>query len=78
LSDALCGEIVADDKRNAVLTPKDSIQMDFADGSKQCDLLVRRKGIREGHGPPGGAEEVEYGYWELVGCSGACHPKAFR
>ena len=49
----------------AVMTPKESIKMNFADGSKHFVLMVRREGVAEGQGPLAGAEVVEYGWHDI-------------
>jgi len=51
---------------NAVMTPKEQIRLDFADGSKHFVLMVRREGKAQGNGPLDGAAVTEYGFHDLV------------
>jgi len=53
-------------KIEAVLTPKEQMRMDFADGSKRFVLLVRREGKAEGSGPLNGATVNEYGMHDIT------------
>ena len=50
----------------AVMTPKQQMQLDFKDGSKHFVLLVRREGKAEGGGPLAGASVVEFGMHDIV------------
>jgi hypothetical protein len=50
----------------AVLTPKEQIRLNFADGSKRFVLLVRREGKAEGSGPFNGATVNEYGMHDIT------------
>lgn len=50
----------------AVLSPKEQIRLDFADGSKHFVLMVRREGAAQGSGPFAGAQVTEYGWHDLV------------
>jgi hypothetical protein len=53
-------------KIEAVMTPKEKIQLDFADGSKHFVLMVRREGEAKGTGLLAGAKVVEYGMHDIV------------
>jgi hypothetical protein len=50
----------------AVMAPKQQMQLDFKDGSKHFVLLVRREGKAEGSGPLAGASVVEFGMHDIV------------
>lgn len=50
----------------AVMTPKQQMQLDFKDGSKHFVLLVRREGKAEGDGPLAGTSVVEFGMHDIV------------
>lgn len=50
----------------AVMTPKEKIQLDFADGSKHFVLMVRREGDAKGTGLLNGTKVVEYGVHDIV------------
>lgn len=50
----------------AVMTPKEQIRLDFADGSKHFVLMVKREGQATGTGPLSGADVVEYGMHDIV------------
>ncbi len=50
----------------AVMTPKQSIRLDFADGSKHFVLMVQREGRATGSGPLAGAQVTEYGMHDSV------------
>jgi len=50
----------------AVMTPKESMQLDFQDGSKHFFLMVRREGQATGDGPLKDAKVVEYGVHDIV------------
>jgi hypothetical protein len=55
----------------AVLTPKEQIRLDFAEGSKQFVLMSKREGKASGSGPLVGAAVTEYGLHDIVpGTSG--------
>jgi hypothetical protein len=61
-------------KFDAVVSQKEAIRLDFADGSKRFFLLVRREGKTEGQGPLAGAAVQEYGAHDVVpGVSGEPH-----
>ncbi|MFQ5466513.1 MAG: hypothetical protein ACE5DS_00090 [Kiloniellaceae bacterium] len=49
----------------AVMVPKESIKMNFQDGSKHFVLMVRREGKAEGQGALAGAEVTEYGWHDI-------------
>lgn len=49
----------------AVLAPKESISMDFRDGSKHFVVLIRREGKAEGDGALAGADVTEYGWHDV-------------
>lgn len=53
-------------KVEAVMSPKEKIQLDFADGSKHFMLMVRREGDATGTGLFNGAKVVEYGVHDIV------------
>lgn len=53
-------------KIEAILSPKEQIQLDFADGSKHFVLMVRREGKAEGQGMLAGAAVTEYGMHDLI------------
>ena len=50
----------------AVMTPKQSIRLDFADASKHFVLMVQREGKATGSGPLTGAQVTEYGLHDIV------------
>lgn len=50
----------------AVMTPKEKIQLDFADGSRHFVLMVRREGKATGSEPLAGADVTEYGFHDIV------------
>lgn len=50
----------------AVMTPKEQIRLDFADGSKHFLLMVKREGKAQGTGPLNGASVTEYGYHDII------------
>ena len=50
----------------AVMTPKEQIRLDFADGSKHFVLMVRREGKSTGLGLLNGASVTEYGMHDIV------------
>ncbi len=50
----------------AVMTPKEQIRLDFADGSKHFVLMVRREGKSVGQGPLAGAAVTEYGVHDIT------------
>lgn len=50
----------------AVMTPKEQIRLDFADGTKHFVLMVRREGRSTGSGSLSGANVVEYGMHDIV------------
>src|SRR5262245_12954884 len=53
-------------KFEALVTQKEAIRLDFADGSKHIFALVRREGKSEGQGPLAGATVQEYGAHDVV------------
>lgn len=50
----------------AVMTPKEQMRLEFADGSGHFVLMVRREGKVDGVGPLTGAGVTEYGWHDLV------------
>ncbi len=48
-----------------VLAPKESISMNFHDGSKHFVVLIRREGKSEGQGSLAGADVTEYGWHDV-------------
>jgi len=50
----------------AVMSPKQQMKLEFADGSKHFVLLVRREGVATGTGPLAGASVTEYGMHDIV------------
>jgi hypothetical protein len=50
----------------AVMSPKEQIQLNFQDGSRHFMLMVRREGQATGEGPLAGAAVVEYGVHDIV------------
>jgi hypothetical protein len=50
----------------AVMTPKQSMRLDFADTSKHFVLMVRREGQASGSGPLAAAQVAEYGMHDIV------------
>lgn len=50
----------------AVVTPKQSIRLDFADASNHFVLMVQREGKATGTGPLSGAQVREYGMHDIV------------
>ncbi len=53
-------------KVEAVMTPKEQIRMDFADGSNHFVLMVRREGKAVGQGLLAGAAVTEFGRHDIV------------
>ena len=49
----------------AVMTPTQSMRMDFADGSKHFVLMVRREGAASGEGIFAGTKVVEHGWHDI-------------
>ena len=49
----------------AVLSPVESMKMEFADGSKHFVLMVRREGVAEGGGVFDGATVTEHGWHDI-------------
>jgi hypothetical protein len=72
---ALCGTaLAAPIKVEAVLTPKEQIRLDFAEGSKQFVAMTKREGKASGSGPLVGAAVTEYGLHDIVpGTSGSAN-----
>lgn len=50
----------------AVMSPKEQMQLDFQDGSKHFVLMVRREGNASGAGALNEAKVVEYGMHDIV------------
>ena len=50
----------------AVMSPKEQMRLDFADGSQHFLLMVRREGKAEGTGALAGASVTEYGWHDIV------------
>ena len=50
----------------AVMTPKEQLRMEFADGSKHFLLMVKREGKATGTGPLAGASVTEFGYHDII------------
>ena len=62
-----CGSVTAEPINiEAVMTPKEKIQLDFADGSKHFVLMVRREGEAKGTGLLNGTKVVEYGVHDII------------
>ncbi|MBU2532856.1 MAG: hypothetical protein KKB37_08945 [Alphaproteobacteria bacterium] len=55
----------------AVMAPKESMKMNFGDGTKHFVLLVRREGEAEGKGLLAGASVTEYGWHDINPPKGA-------
>ncbi|MGE5284205.1 MAG: hypothetical protein ACM3OG_04475 [Actinomycetota bacterium] len=53
-------------KIEAVMTPKEQIRLDFADGSKHFVLMVKREGKAAGDGVLNGASVTEYGDHDIT------------
>jgi hypothetical protein len=53
-------------KVDALVTPKEQIRLDFADGSKHFVLMVRREGKATGQGLLSGATVNEYGRHDIT------------
>ena len=53
-------------KVEAIMTPKEQIKMDFADGSKHFVLMVRREGKATGQGIFSGTAVTEYGRHDIT------------
>ncbi len=53
-------------KLEAVMSPKEQIQLDFADGSKHFVLMVKREGKATGEGLLAGAAVTEYGRHDII------------
>src|SRR5882672_6074469 len=52
-------------KIEAVVSPKDTIRLDFADGSKHFVAMMRREGKATGQGVLSGAAVSEYGIHDI-------------
>jgi hypothetical protein len=50
----------------AVMSPKEQMQLNFKDGSNHLVLLVRREGKAEGQGVLAGSSVVEYGMHDII------------
>jgi hypothetical protein len=67
LAAAAAGPALAESmKVEAVLAPKESMRLNFEDGSKHFVLLVRREGTAEGSGPLAGAAVREFGMHDII------------
>lgn len=53
-------------KVEAVLSPKEEIRLDFADGTKHFVLMVRREGKAAGQGLLSAASVIEYGRHDII------------
>lgn len=53
-------------KVEAVVSPKESLRLDFADGSKRYLAMVRREGKATGQGPLVGATATEWGMHDVT------------
>jgi hypothetical protein len=53
-------------KIEAVMSPKEQIQLDFADGSKHFVLMVKREGKVTGNGLLAGTSVTEYGRHDIT------------
>jgi hypothetical protein len=58
--------VAASIKVEAVVTPKEQIRLDFADGSGHFVLMVKREGKATGSSPLAGAAVSEYGRHDIV------------
>lgn len=58
--------VAAPMKVEAVLTPKEQIRLDFADGSRHFVVMVKREGKATGSGPLAGTAVTEYGRHDIV------------
>ena len=58
--------VAAPMKVEAVLTPKEQIRLDFADGSRHFVAMVKREGQATGSGPLAGTAVSEYGRHDIV------------
>lgn len=56
----------ADVAVKAVMSPKEQMRLDFADGSKHFLLMVRREGKAQGSGLLNGAAVTEFGYHDIL------------
>ena len=52
----------------AVMTPKEQMRLEFADGSGHFVLMVRREGKADGVGALTGAGVTEYGWHDIGLC----------
>jgi hypothetical protein len=50
----------------AVMSPREQIQLNFQDGTRHFVLMVRREGQATGEGPLAGAAVTEYGMHDIV------------
>ena len=63
----LAGNVAAADLNvKAVMTPKEQLRLEFADGSGHFVLMVRREGKAAGAGALAGAGVTEYGWHDIV------------
>lgn len=60
------GAVAAPMNIEAVLTPKEQIRLDFADGNKHFVLMVKREGKATGSGPLAGTAVTEHGRHDVV------------
>lgn len=58
--------VAAPMKIEAVLTPKEQIRLDFADGSRHFVVMIKREGKASGSGPLAGTAVSEYGRHDIV------------
>ncbi len=58
--------VAAPAKVEAVMTPKEQIRLEFADGSKHFVSMVRREGKAVGEGILNGASVTEYGVHDIT------------
>lgn len=58
--------VAAPVKIDAVMSPKEQIRLDFADGSKHFVLMVRREGKATGQGLLSGAAVTEFGRHDIA------------
>jgi len=61
----------------AIMSPKEQIRLDFADGSKHFVLAVRREGKAEGDGPLAGASVTEHGWHDIEPAAGGGNPRGY-
>lgn len=66
LAVAWCAAGAAPVSVEAVVSPREQIRLDFADGSRHFVLMVRREGKATGSEPFAGAEVAEYGFHDVI------------